>query len=122
MTDPAPSVSGPRAHAAQHVLVVLTEAVSGREEEFNYWYDNTHLADVTSLPGFVSAKRYELSSLQLEGFEDATANKYLAIYQIEGDSARALDALAAGLSDGSVGLSTALDPSKTKCWSYTARA
>jgi hypothetical protein len=29
----------------------------GREDEFNLWYDPTHLPDVLKLPGFVSARQ-----------------------------------------------------------------
>lgn len=77
-------------------MVVLTEATSEDEEaEFNDWYDNTHLADVLKIPGFVAATRYRLSDAQPEGSNPAT-NKYLAIYEIESDDIQGtLDALVA---------------------------
>ncbi len=104
----------------KHAFVVLTEPVAGREDEFNDWYTNTHLADVTAVPGFKSAHRYTLSPAQLEGYGDDATHKYLAIYFIEGDAADAFGALAAGIEDGSVPLSEAMDGTKTVCWNYTA--
>ena len=62
--------------------MALTNAVDDREDEYNDWYNNTHLKDVLNVPGFVSAQRFRLSSAQ------RMANppyKYLAIYEIETD-------------------------------------
>jgi hypothetical protein len=104
----------------EHAFVVLTEPVRGREDEFNDWYTHTHLADVEAVPGFKSAKRYELSPDQLDGYGQDATHRYLAIYIIEGDAAAAFDGLAAGIEDGSVPLSDAMDQTKTVCWNYTA--
>lgn len=62
---------------ARYRLVALSNAVEGRDEEFNHWYDTQHLPDVMSVPGFVSAER--LTCLG-EG-----PHRYLAIYEIETD-------------------------------------
>jgi hypothetical protein len=104
----------------EHALVVLTEPAAGRDDEYNDWYSNTHLADVTSLPGFKSARRYELSADQLSGFGQDATHKYLAIYFIEGDAAEAFDALTSGIEDGSLPMSDSVDATKTQCWNYTA--
>lgn len=42
-----------------------------REEEFNAWYNTEHIPQITSIPGFVSGRRY----MALEGVP-----KYLALY------------------------------------------
>lgn len=68
---------------ARHVLLALTNAADGREDEFNDWYDNRHLGDVLQVPGFVSAQRFKLSGAQRM---DAPPYKYLAIYEIETDN------------------------------------
>ena len=31
---------------AQHALFVFTDPVEGKEEEYNDWYNNVHLAEV----------------------------------------------------------------------------
>ena len=48
-----------------------------RESEYNDWYDNIHMPNVLATPGFVSARRYEISSPK-EG-----RGKYIAVYEIE---------------------------------------
>ena len=105
----------------QHVFVVLTDAVPGTEDEYNDWYDNVHLADVTALPGFKSASRFELSSVQPEGSSQEASHKYLALYWIEGDANEAFANLAAAVEDGSVPISEALDRENAIAWNYTAR-
>jgi hypothetical protein len=60
-------------------LVVLANPTDGREEEFNEWYNNTHLADIVAVPGFRSAQRFMLKEPM--GFEHR--QRYLAIYELK---------------------------------------
>lgn len=77
----------------KHILVVHTNAKEGQDEAFNEWYSNVHVQEVVQIPGFVSAQRFQLSDEQMGG---ECAYKYLAIYEIEAESAgAALDALKA---------------------------
>jgi hypothetical protein len=63
------------------VVLVFTECTDpAREEEFNEWYDNTHVPDVLETSGFVSGIRYELV-----GNPGPGQGKYLAIYDVESD-------------------------------------
>jgi hypothetical protein len=64
-------------------FVVLTNAVAGREDEYNDWYDNQHLGDILRIPGFVGAKRFRATAEQAN--ENAPPWRYLALYQIETD-------------------------------------
>ncbi len=48
-----------------------------RENEFDEWYEKTHLPDILETPGFVCAARYENST------PDESNGKYLAVYEIE---------------------------------------
>jgi hypothetical protein len=68
---------------AKHVLVVFTNAVEGREEEFDRWYDDVHIADLLKIPGIVSAQRFRLSDTQRT--RPPYPWKYLALYEIETD-------------------------------------
>ena len=63
------------------MLVVMSDAKEGGEDEFNAWYTNEHLADIVAMPGFRSAKRWRLRTLNMGAF----SNKYLAIYDIDAD-------------------------------------
>jgi hypothetical protein len=66
----------------KYTLVVLTNAVAGKEKEFNDWYTKEHLKDVIAVPGFVSAQRYQVVG------DPVVADplfKYFASYEIETD-------------------------------------
>lgn len=63
---------------AQYCFVVISDALPEREEEFNAWYDQQHLADVLRVPGFVAAQRFKLAQP-----ESSLPGRYLALYEIE---------------------------------------
>jgi hypothetical protein len=65
----------------KYAFIVLTNAVPGREDEFNRWYTDTHLSDVLRLPGIVAAQRYKLAPKQRR--EGPYPYHYAAIYDIE---------------------------------------
>ena len=73
-------------------MLVFTNAVEGRDDEFNDWYDNVHLKEVLELPEFTAATRYRLSDGQL--FPDQP-HRYLAVYEFKGESTDAVAALGA---------------------------
>lgn len=76
-------------------LLVFTNAIQGREAEFNDWYTNTHIHEVAAIDGVVSAQRFELCETQMN--EDQKY-KYTAIYELEnGREAEALANLQAAV-------------------------
>jgi len=79
---------------AKHLLVVFTNAAEGKDEEFNRWYNDVHLADVLKADGFVGAQRFALEPMGGE-----SPHRYLALYEIETDD---IDAAVKGLA-GSAG-------------------
>jgi hypothetical protein len=100
--------------ADKHIMIMLAECEPGTEDEFNDWYSNTHLTELTRLDGFVGARRYELALLEpaQEGIQ-----RYLAIYEIEGDVQAARDAVKG---DGPNRVQAAgLDRSRSKSAYYT---
>jgi hypothetical protein len=66
---------------ADYKLVLLTENVPGKEDEFNEWYTHVHMMDMASVPGIVGAQRFKLESTVMGEFK----NRYLAIYDLETD-------------------------------------
>jgi hypothetical protein len=62
---------------AKYKLIALANPVAGEEREFNEWYNNVHVPDVTSLPGVKSGKRFRIT-------QDKPW-KYVAEYEIECD-------------------------------------
>jgi hypothetical protein len=73
------------------MLLVFTNSVEGRDEDFNKWYDTRHIGDILKVPGIVAAQRYELAPMTLPEGDDAPAelpppaHRYLTIYTISGD-------------------------------------
>jgi hypothetical protein len=58
------------------LLLTLTEPPAYMEEEFNAWYDEEHLAERLSIPGFRSAQRWVADVPPGSG-------KYLATYELD---------------------------------------
>jgi hypothetical protein len=102
---------------ARHVLVVYTNAVEGREAEYNNWYTNQHLPDVVRCPGFVSAQRFQTSETQRS--PEPPPYKYMAIYEIESDDlAGTIESMLSRVGTDEMPTSQALD-SRRVFWAYT---
>ncbi len=85
--------------------VVYSNPAKGREEEYNDWYSNVHLQEVTSIEGFISAQRFELTKAQLV---EEQHYKYMAIYDIDNEDVQGTtDRLIAASAD--LNMSTAID-------------
>jgi len=66
------------------MLTVFSNPITGKDDAYNDWYTNTHLADVLSIPGFVKAQRFRT----VEGHDlpgAMTEHSYLATYEIMTD-------------------------------------
>jgi hypothetical protein len=56
------------------LLLVMADIAPEHEDEFNRWYDEEHVPERLSIPGFLSARRFRA----LEG-----GPRYLALYELE---------------------------------------
>lgn len=65
---------------ARYLQIVQTAPVAGAEVEFNHWYDQVHVPQVLSMPGFLTGQRFRLL-----GDDTAPEPRYLAVYEIESD-------------------------------------
>ena len=70
--------------AKKQILIVLSNAVQGREAEYNDWYTNVHLPDVLRVPGLVAAQRYKVGNTQLKSAPPGKW-QYAAVYEMESD-------------------------------------
>ena len=102
------------------ILVVQSQPSDpSREDEYNEWYDNTHLAEVCAVPGFTGATRYKIAGdLTPDGVVPADRSRpaYLAVYTMESDDLDGvLQELGAQAGDGRMQMSDALsmDPLPT---------
>jgi hypothetical protein len=65
-------------------MIVLSNAEPGREKEFDKWYDETHVGEVVSVPGFVTGQRFRAT--KVKGLPTPPlAYDSFAIYEIETD-------------------------------------
>src|SRR6267142_7014244 len=91
----------------RYVYTIFSNAVSGKEDEFNRWYTEEHLDDVLRVPGFVAAQRFKLSADGPKGL----SGRYLAVYEMDiDDPQHAFVALAEAVQDGQMPISSAMDP------------
>jgi hypothetical protein len=90
-----------------YIYTVVTAPVVGREDEFNRWYEDTHLPEVLQVPGFIAGQRYALT-----GPGAADRPRFLTVYEIETeDLAATLAAL--GASAPTMTVSDAMDQPAT---------
>lgn len=103
----------------QNVLVVLSNPTEGNEEEFDDWYEHTHLPQVCDVPGVVGAERYRVA--QIDG--PAPSHQFLAIYRLEQDPATVLDEIKARVASGVIEMNDTIDLTSVSmtAWSATAR-
>lgn len=68
---------------ARHVVLVLSEATEGREQEFDDWYENVHLDEVLATTGWQSAQRFVLADQK----GAPCPLRHLALYDVDADDA-----------------------------------
>jgi hypothetical protein len=70
-------------------MFVFSNAVDGKDDAFNKWYDDDHVGDVLDVPGVVAARRYDLAPMKLPEGDDLPAHlpppphRYLAVYELD---------------------------------------
>ena len=90
----------------KYKLIVMTQPVEGREQEYNDWYQDAHLSDLVAVHGVKSAQRFRLSRTVVA---DPAPLPYLAIYEIETDDIdKTLDDLKTRVGTGHIFVSSAL--------------
>ncbi len=100
----------------RHVLIVMSDPVEGREDEYNDWYDNIHLGEVLQVPGFVAAQRF-IAAAPMPG-RDGPPLRYLSIYEIEADDAGAPIAALVAAAKG-MDISSAINATTTVAYAFT---
>lgn len=101
---------------AHNVIVSLTSALPGKEEEFALWFDE-HLREVLHVEGVRSARRFSLAASQLPG-ADASEHGCLAIYEIDGDTANIWSELTARRTRGLNVPKRGIDDARTRIWAF----
>ena len=93
------------------LMLVFANATSDAEvDEFNSWYDDTHLPELLAVPGIVAATRYQLSADQMVE-ADPLGRRFLALYEIEATDLKTVrDTILATSSDRTHSATLELDP------------
>ncbi|MGW3312960.1 hypothetical protein ACWDG9_41000 [Streptomyces sp. NPDC001073] len=73
-----------RTRPGRELLLALTNAVEGKEEEFEKWYWGTHIPEILELPGFVAARPYRAA-----GPPEGAPHRYVTVYEVEGSAEEA---------------------------------
>lgn len=98
-------------------MVVTSGAREGRSEEYDAWYDGTHLAEICAVPGVVSGRRYDA----FPASPNPQPAPCLAIYEIEADDPSAVvGEMMRRAQAGEMSRSDALDPETARIWVYQA--
>jgi hypothetical protein len=85
----------------KYTLIVYTSPAEGREDEYNAWYDDVHLQEFSALPGVISGRRFKVSG--------AVKPQYAALYELSAHPDEVMAAMNAGIKDGTVHWTDALD-------------
>jgi hypothetical protein len=86
-------------------MLVFTNPVEGREDDFNEWYNEVHLKEVTATAPFTGGQRFRVSPVNGVPQGD---HRYLAIYEFDGPPQAALDNMTAAAP--TLNMSDALSP------------
>jgi len=75
------------------------------EDEYNEWYNETHIPELRTLPGFTGVRRYKVSG-STKGPEGVDSlPEYMAIYDLEADDLQdVFDGLSRAVAAGAVHL------------------
>ena len=92
---------------------VQSNSVEGRDDEFNEWYDTTHVPDILGLDGFESAQRFRRSTALNRHDTPTPEFTYIALYEISGDPVAAVKRLGAAVNSGQVAMTEAIAPGTT---------
>jgi hypothetical protein len=90
----------------EYTLIVYTSPAEGREEEYNAWYDDTHLPEFSALPGVISGRRFKVASPAADG-----KPTYAAVYELSATPDAVMAAMNEGVKAGTVHMSDAVDVS-----------
>jgi hypothetical protein len=85
----------------EYTLIIYTSPVDGREDDYNAWYDGTHLVEFAALPGVIAARRFKVAG---DG-----KPQYAALYELSTHPDQVLAAMNEAIKNGTMHMSDAVD-------------
>lgn len=101
-----------------HLMVVFSSPAPGKEDDFNTWYEGTHIPEMLATPGVVAARRYERA--HVEGVP-MPPQQYLSVFELEGDLGTVLAAITQRGQSGEISPGTSTDRDSVAMWLYSPR-
>jgi hypothetical protein len=98
--------------------MVYAEPVSGREDEFNDWYEGQHIPDVLTVKGILAATRYKVSPVKTRSGASPPTT-YLTIFELDGDPAEIMVRLAQAGAAGAFRMSSSIASERTTSFIFT---
>jgi hypothetical protein len=93
---------------AKHLIIIKSNAVVGREADFEAWYNDTHLGEILQVEGFLSGQQFRHPPAEDGG---RAAFSHFALFEVESDDpAASLALLGETFASGAMTPSDALDP------------
>ena len=87
-------------------MIMLSQAMPGREADYERWYDEVHIPDMLQVPGFTACQRFRV----VKNVVGETSFPFCTIYELETESAdAATNAMFAALQDGRMRMSDSVD-------------
>lgn len=109
----------------KYIQIVFSNPLAGRDDEFNDWYENVHIPDLLSIPGMVSAQRYQLKDAEIYHMDGGAVpgHRYAIIYEMQGDVDAILGKIQEGVMTGNITMADCLDMSSWQLsfWSPRGR-
>lgn len=108
-------------------MFVFSNAVDGKDDAFNKWYDEQHVGDVLDVEGVVAAQRYDLAPMKLPEGDDLPAqlppppHRYLAVYELDRDPDEVMRGFLERVGAGKMQLSDTLDLSTLSLTTWRTR-
>lgn len=97
------------------LMLVISNAKKGKDAEYNDWYNRRHIHDICDIPGVISGKRFEASSVSPQ----PQPSQYIAIYEIDAEDPNlVLEELKRRSRSGMMEMSDALDTETPQIWLY----
>jgi hypothetical protein len=69
------------------IVVATAELVPGKDDAFNRWYNEKHVPDLWTCPGFLSVRRYECTADVLAPESGIPEPRFLAIFELQSEDA-----------------------------------
>jgi hypothetical protein len=97
----------------EYTLIVYTSPADGREDDYNAWYDDIHLAEFSALPGVINGRRFKVAG---DG-----KPQYAALYELSAHPDAVMAAMNEGIKNGTVHMSDAVDLASISTITLTPR-